>query len=128
AIVRQVDPSLVTITNNFQPMSGSGPDLLINGTIENPIGETDITSQFGAITSSSVRGGTSSFDGTHTSLVRTNILHLYAGTNIGAANACVDGETACAANKTLCLDTGNPCLNVDLIVWAGHPEELTTFS
>src|SRR5262249_27386409 len=103
AIVRQVDPTLVTITNN----GASGPDLLINGTIENPIGETDVTSQFGAITSSSSRSGVSSFDGTHHSLIRTNILHLYAGTNIA---------------------TASPYLNVDLIVWVAHPEDFTTFS
>ena len=107
AIVRQVDPTLVTITNNFQPVSGPAPDLLINGTIQNPLGETDITSQFGAIASSSSRGGSSSFDGTHTDLVQTNILHLSAGTNIAAAS---------------------PYLNVDLIVWAAHPEDFTTFS
>ncbi len=124
AIVRQVDPSLVTITNSHT----SGPDLLINGTILNPIGETDITSLHGAITSSSVRGGLSSFDGIHHSLIVSNILHLYAGTNIGAANDCVNQETPCGSNTSLCLDAANPCLNVDLVVWAGHPQHFTTWS
>ena len=129
AIVRQVDPSLVTITNNFQPASGSGPILLINGTILNPIGETDITSQFGPIAASTIRGGSSStFSGPHSSLVQSNILKLYAGTSIGASNGCVYGETTCASGKTLCLDTANPCLNVDLVAWAAHPVFLTTFS
>ena len=104
AIVRQVDPSLVTITNDFGP---AGPNLLINGTIENPIGETAITSQFGRISSSSSRSGVSSFDGTHHALVRTNIVHLVALTDIAAAS---------------------PYLNVDLIQWAGHDEDITTSS
>src|SRR5262249_20842363 len=127
SIVRQVDPSLVTITNNFQPGSGSGPNLLINGTVDNPIGQTDITSQFGPISASAIRGAASNFDGSHHSLVRSNVLHLFAGTSIGASNGCVYAETVCASNQTLCLDTANPCLNVDLVVWASHPQEMTTF-
>ena len=56
SIVRQVDPTLITITNDHT----SGPNLLINGFINNPIGQTDVTSQFGPITASTIRGGSSS--------------------------------------------------------------------
>ena len=56
AIRAVVEPSLITIRNSHP----SAPVLLINGTITNPIGETDITNDAGAITSSSTRGGTSS--------------------------------------------------------------------
>src|SRR5581483_7773419 len=35
SIVRQVDPTLITITNDFHPVSGAGPNLLINGFIDN---------------------------------------------------------------------------------------------
>ena len=129
SIVRIVEPTLVTITNNFQPVSGVGPNLIINGTVDNPIGVTNITSQFGPISATTVRGGSvSTYSGPHTSLVRSNILHLVAGTSIGGSNGCVYGETACPAGKTLCLDTAAPCLNVDLVVWANHPQELTTYS
>ena len=127
SIVRIVEPTLVTITNNFQPVSGVGPNLIINGTVDNPIGVTNITSQFGPISATTVRGGSvSTYSGPHTSLVRSNILHLVAGTSIGGSNGCVYGETACPAGKTLCLDTAAPCLNVDLVVWANHPQKLSS--
>src|SRR5581483_6045315 len=66
----------------------------------------------------------------HTSLIRSNIVHLYAGTSIGASNACVydHDTTGCGASPKLCLDTAAPCVNVDLVVWAAHPEEFTSFS
>ena len=136
AIVRQVDPSVVTITND----NASGPNLVINGTITNPIGKTEITSQHGPISSTTIRGGTSSFYGLwpnlpesppHSSLIETNVLHLVAGTSIGASSPCVYGETACAGtngSKTLCIDPSNPCVNVTLIVWAFHPQEFTSSS
>ena len=95
AIRSIVDPSLIVIHNSHV----SGPELLVNGTINNPLGETDITNDAGPITSSSTRGGVSTFDGTHTSLVRSNVLHLVAGGSIGAAAAYV---------------------NVDLIQWHLH--------
>ena len=57
SIVRQVDPTLITITND----DGTGPKLVINGFIDNRIGETDITNVFGPITSTTIRGGSSSF-------------------------------------------------------------------
>ena len=130
AIVRQVDPSLVMITNDHP----SGPELVINGFINNPIGETDITSQHGPITATTIRGGSSSFYGLwgpHSSLIRTNILHLYAGSSIGDSSPCVYGESTCSGSngsKTLCIDPNNPCVNADLVVWADHPQVVTTYS
>ena len=37
-------------------------------------------------------------------------------------------SATCLASQKLCVDSANPCVNVDLIVWANHPQELTTFS
>ncbi|HET7128249.1 MAG TPA: hypothetical protein VFJ93_04150, partial [Gaiellaceae bacterium] len=140
AIVRQVDPTLITITNDHSLTSGH-PNLVIDGTINNPIGETDITNQFGPISATTIRGGTSSVYSNwsnlpesppHSSLIRTNILHLVAGTSIGAANSCVynhDPSSSCSsASMNLCLDTANPCVNIDLVVWANHPQLITTVS
>ncbi|HEX4526566.1 MAG TPA: hypothetical protein VH108_07475, partial [Gaiellaceae bacterium] len=143
AIVRQVDPTLVTITNDHT-LSGGHPNLVINGFINNPIGETDVTNVDGPISATTIRGGSSSFYGLfpdsvyaspatppHTSLIRSNIVHLVAGTSIGASSPCVTGETACAGtpgSKTLCLDPNNPCVNIDLVVWASHPQVMTTVS
>ena len=130
SIVRQVDPTLITITNDH----ASGPDLLINGFIDNPIGETDVTNQYGPISASTIRGGetyspyTSHPPNTpHTSLIRSNVLHLYAGTSIGASDGCVYGET-CASETNLCRTAAAPCVNVDLVWWASHPPVLTTYS
>ncbi|MFL6033492.1 MAG: hypothetical protein ACJ74I_00290, partial [Gaiellaceae bacterium] len=130
SIVRQVDPTLITITNDH----ASGPKLVINGFIDNRIGETNVTNVFGPITSTTIRGGSSSFyslyTSPHTSLIRSNIAHLYAGTSIGAANNCVydHDHVTCLASQKLCVDSANQCVNVDLIVWANHPQELTTYS
>ena len=119
--MRQVDPSTVTITNDGGTGT-SGPNLIINGTIQNPIGETDITSVHGPISATTIRGGSiSTYSGPHSSLVQSNSLTLTSGTSIGAANACVIGETACGAGQTPCIDTASPYVNVDLIQWAGHP-------
>ena len=134
AIVRQVDPSVVTITNTHT----SGPNLVINGTITNPIGKTEITNKFGPISSTTIRGGTSSFyslwpnlpeSPPHSSLIETNILHLTRHEH-RASSLCVTGEFACGTNgsKTLCIDPSNPCVNVTLIVWAFHPQEFTSVS
>src|SRR6185436_7436725 len=110
------------------------PFLLINGTIDNPLGQTDITNQYGPILASTLRGGSTFGPYTsvpsntpHTSLIRSNVLHLYAGTNIGQSDSCVYNET-CASETTLCRTAALPCVNVDLVWWASHPPELTTFS
>jgi hypothetical protein len=59
----QVDPSLVTITNDFS-RSAVAADLEINGTILNDRRDRHHDS-YGAITSSSKRSGSSTYDGTH---------------------------------------------------------------
>src|SRR5262249_56173308 len=94
AIIRQVDPSLVTITNDHSYNAVTNhPNLVLNGTILNPIGETEITNTFGPITSTTIRGGSSTvynlWTSPHSSLVQTNILHLVARPRLGAPNPCV---------------------------------------
>ncbi|MGH3050680.1 MAG: beta strand repeat-containing protein, partial [Gaiellaceae bacterium] len=101
--IRQaVSPTIVDIENN-----GSG-DIVLNGTIENPIGVTEIRNTGGAITSSSARGtsndvpftetsrpapcgGADGATGTgHYSIVCTNILDLEttgASQDIGTSSA-----------------------------------------
>ncbi len=95
AIRDTVGSTVITITNT----DPSGPDLLINGTIENPVGQTRVTSLYGPISSSSTRGGASSYDGTHTSLIRSNVVHLVAGTSMGS---------------------GPLYLHLDLVAWHDH--------
>ena len=95
-----VGATLITIRNSHV----SGPDLLLNGTIENPVGETRVTNDFGPVTSSSQRGGLSTFDGTHSSMLRSNIVKLVAGTGLG---------------------TAAQYLVVDLIAYKGHAVVLT---
>ncbi len=95
-----VDATLITIRNSHP----SGPDLLLNGTIENPVGETRVTNDAGPVTASSQRGGLSTFDGTHSSLLRSNIVRLVAGTGLG---------------------TADHYLVVDLVAYAAHPVVLT---
>ena len=56
------------------------------------------------VTASSQRGGLSTFDGTHSSLLRSNIVRLVAGT---------------------CLGTADHYLVVDLVAYAAHPVVLT---
>ena len=95
-----VGATLITIRNSHV----SGPDLLLNGTIENPVGETRVTNDFGPVTASSQRGGVSTFDGTHSSMLRSNIVKLLAGTGLG---------------------TAAQYLVVDLIAFKGHAVVLT---
>ncbi|MGH3302214.1 MAG: hypothetical protein ACRDOK_11125 [Streptosporangiaceae bacterium] len=119
-----VSPSLVAITNDYCNVTcdpGNGPILLINGTVTNPIGETDVTNVYGPISSSGDLGVASSYDtsatcaqnanaaGTtnacpHYDLIQTNVLALTAGTDIGAAQS---------------------QLNLDLINWLDHPQQIT---
>ena len=97
AIKQGVTSSLITIRGT------TTANILLNGTIENPIGETVITNKGGNILASTTRGATTS-DG-HTSLITTNILKIDAETeSIGAA--------------------GGNYVNVDMIQYPGHPLDL----
>jgi hypothetical protein len=125
SIVRQVDPTLITITNDHT-LVASNPDhpfLLINGTIENPLGQTDITNQYGpnhrldaARRPDLLAVHVGAVEHTHTSLIRSNILHLYAGDEhrlvpVGRLQRDLPSE------DNLCRDSSVPCVNVDLVWW-----------
>jgi Bacterial Ig-like domain/RTX calcium-binding nonapeptide repeat (4 copies) len=96
AIVQNVNPTLVTLEGT------TSANILLNGTIDNPLGETDITDAGGSILASTLRGSTTG-DG-HSSLVTTNNLQISAGGSIGAE--------------------GGNYVNVDLIQYAGHTLEI----
>ena len=97
AIVQNATPTLVTIQGT------TSADILLNGTIDNPLGETDITNSGGNILASTTRGATTG-DG-HTSLVTTNNLQISTpGGSIGTE--------------------GGNYVNVDLIQYAGHTLEI----
>ena len=130
AIVRQVDPSLVTITNDD---AHAGRTWSSTARSTNPIGKTDDHERVRPdLVDDDPRRleqllrhwpNLAPASPPHSSLIRSNILHLSAGTSIGAVEPCVYDETACAGtngSKTLCLDPTNPCVNVDLIV-VGRP-------
>jgi len=71
ALDRTVAPSLVSILN-----TGNG-DILLNGTIENPIGTTSIVNTKGSVLSTGVRDAAhADYEKSRVSLVRTNILHI----------------------------------------------------
>jgi hypothetical protein len=79
-------PTLITLTNN------TTSEMLFNGTIDNPIGDTEVTNTGGNISAATDRTGAS--------LIRSNILHIVAPAgNVGSA-------------------VGN-FLNVDLVQWDG---------
>ncbi len=85
-------PTLIPLTNN------TSSDMLFNGTIDNPIGDTEILNTGGNISAATSRG--------LGSLIRSNVLHISAPAgNIGSAS-------------------GN-YLNVDLVQYDGGPMVFT---
>jgi hypothetical protein len=95
AIDRTVAPSLVRILNE-----GTN-SVTLNGTIENPIGTTDIRNTGGSVLASNPRGTTDGTTQARSSLIVTNVLNIQTP---GAAVA----------------PTG-PRINVDLVQAAGFP-------
>jgi hypothetical protein len=83
ALDRDVAPSLIDIRN-----TGTG-DILLNGTIENPIGTTSIVNTGGSVLSTDARGVLHmDFGVNRESLVRTNVLNLQAtaaGKDVGSS-------------------------------------------
>ena len=116
AILQNVTPTLVTLQGT------SSADLLLNGTVNNPLGETDISNAGGNILASTVRGATTG-DG-HTSLVITNNLQISTpAANIGAASGhYVNVDLIQYAGHTLEIKaTAHNDINLDLLTWLRDP-------
>ncbi len=122
AIVQNVFPTLVTITGT------TSANIVLNGTINNPIGETDITNSGGNILASTLRGVAVSGTDPHTSLIITNNLQITATTgSIGSSSEPYVNVDMITYDKSLLelKATAGTDINLDMLTWLRDPSITT---
>ncbi len=116
-LVQDVNPSLVVLDNT------GNSTLHLNGTITNPLGQTDIHATSGDVVSATSRGAAVSASDSHTQLIISNVLHLDAEAgSLGSASDRINVDLIAYGGKAVTFTaTAGDNAYLDLLTWVRDP-------